>query len=242
MSHLIPPHNVFDIFNDPNTDGPFVSLATFLDTDCPDWLSDSASYMDEEYIFDHATSKQVSRHVEIILKHTDNHPTGHPELYTLTQVAINSLMETWWDHNQANITKLREAMTKVYDPLSNYDMEEKTTPDLTETVQTKSNVRTTGSNKVYGFNSATAVPATDTQADTVTQGADTANQMKKTNTGTNTLTRKGNIGVTTSQQMAQAEIELRENHNFFEMVFAMLDRQLTTCGYTQGVSDYTIIT
>lgn len=66
--------------------------------------------------------------------------------------------------------------------------------------------------------------------------------MKKTNTGTNTLTRKGNIGVTTSQQMAQAEIELRENHNFFEMVFAMLDNQLTTCGYTQGVSDYTLIT
>lgn len=242
MSHLIPPHNVFDIFNDPSTDGPFVSLATLLDTDCPDWLSGSASYMDEEYIFDHATSKQISRHVEIILKTYDHHPTGHPEVYTLRQVDVNTLMETWWDHNQANITKLREAMTKVYDPLSNYDMEEKTTPNLTETVQTKSNVRTTGSNKVYGFNSATAVPATDTQADTVTQGADTANQMKKTNTGTNTLTRKGNIGVTTSQQMAQAEIELRENHNFFEMVFAMLDKQLTTCGYTQGVSEYTIIT
>ena len=95
MSHLIPPHNVFDVFNDPSTDGPFVSLATLLDEDCPEWLSDSASYMDEEYIFDHATSKQISRHVEIILKTNENHPTGHPDLYTLRQIDINILMENF---------------------------------------------------------------------------------------------------------------------------------------------------
>ena len=238
---IIPPHNIFDVFNDPGLDGPFTSLATLLDDSCPEWLSDSAAYMDEEYIYDHAASKQVNRHVEIILKTFDNHPTGHPEVYTLRQVDVNSLMGTWWDLNQANITKLRDAMTKVYDPLANYDMEEKTTPDLTETVKTKSNVRTTGSNKVYGFNSSTAVPATESEADTVTQGADTANQQTKTNTGTNTLTRKGNIGVTSSVQLLEQELDIRENRNFFDMVFRLLDKQLTCGAYTHGVTDFTII-
>ena len=242
MSHLIPPHNIFDIFNDPGLDGPFTSLATLLDSAAPDWLADNCSYMDEEYIYDHATSKQISRHIEIILRTYDNHPAGHPEVYTLRQVDVNSLMEVWWNQNQENIAKLVAVMTKVYDPISNYDMEEKTTPDLKETVQTHSSVRTEGSNKVYGFNSSTAVPVTDTQADTNTQGAATANQQEKTNTGTNTLTRKGNIGVTTSQQMLLSELDLRENHNIYEMIYRLLDKQLTTCGYTDGVTNYTIIT
>ena len=48
-----------------------------------------------------------------------------------------------------------------------------------------------------------------------------------TESGTRTLTRSGNIGVTTSQQMIQSEIELWQ-WNFFESVYADVDSVLTT--------------
>lgn len=47
-----------------------------------------------------------------------------------------------------------------------------------------------------------------------------------TESGTRTLTRSGNIGVTTSQQMIQSEIELWQ-WNFIESVFADVDSVLT---------------
>ena len=43
---------------------------------------------------------------------------------------------------------------------------------------------------------------------------------------THTLTRSGNIGVTTSQQMLESEYQLRTKH-FFDMVFANVDDVLT---------------
>jgi hypothetical protein len=117
-------------------------------------------------------------------------------------------------------------------------MGETRTPDLTETSTVKSDVKTTGSNKVYGFNSAAAVPATETDAETKTQGASADNQSTRTNTGTESLTRSGNIGVTTSQQMLISELDLRTQHEFEEIVFAMLDNIMTCGAYTHGVTDF----
>lgn len=52
----------------------------------------------------------------------------------------------------------------------------------------------------------------------VTQGP-TAVESTKNNTFTHELTRSGNIGVTTSQQMAQSEIDLWTSFKFYEMIF-----------------------
>lgn len=62
-------------------------------------------------------------------------------------------------------------------------------------------------------------------------GSDTRiDDLNEQRTGTNTtehnLTRSGNIGVTTSQQMIESEIELRKKH-FFDFVFRDIDRVLT---------------
>ena len=235
------PHNVFDTFNGHSGWLPFAALEDFLDTDAPAWLSANSYALDQAYVYHHATAKEISRYAEILLEGDPSHPTGRDDVYNWTDDSLQALMEIFWTHYGDNIEKIRTALTAAYDPLHNYDMEEKTTPDLTETIQSKTNVRTSGSNKVYGFNSSTAVPATDSQTDTVTQGADTANQTKKTNTGTNTLTRKGNIGVTTSQQMLISELDLRSQHEFEEYLFTFLD-QIMTCGaYTHGVTDFQII-
>ena len=53
---------------------------------------------------------------------------------------------------------------------------------------------------------------------------DTYNNIK--DTGSHDLTRSGNIGVTTTQQMAESEIEYRR-HLYFEIVFADIDKLLT---------------
>lgn len=76
--------------------------------------------------------------------------------------------------------------------------------------------RTTGSN-------ATAYNTTDKDTGTVTD--------KDTGTDTHTrnyeLTRKGNIGVTTSQQMIQSERDLYMWNFFYQVVFPDIDRVLT---------------
>lgn len=237
-------HNIFDVFNDPNLTPPFSQLLDDLDTDAPDWLSNNAAVLDQGYVYRHAPSKEISREVEIMLENGGgyNDPTGpYPDLYTLTGAAVSSLMYAFYVEYGDNIAKIIEAMTTQYKPLDNYNMEEETTPDLTDTNTAKSNVRTTGSNKVYGFNSATPVPATDTQTDTVTQGADTANQSVLKRTGKSTVKRSGNIGVTTSQQMLISELDLRQAHCVEEMIYTFLDHILTCGAYTHGITCFKII-
>lgn len=235
------PHNVFDTFNGAAGWLPFAALDDFLDTDAPAWLTAGKDELDQAYVYHHATAKEISRYAEILLEGDPSHPTGRDDVYNWTDDSLQALMKIFWTHYGDNIERIRTVLTAQYAPLDNYNMTETRTPNLTETTQTKSNVRTSGSNKVYGFNSATAVPATESQADTVTQGADADNQSKRTNTGTEKLERSGNIGVTTSQQMALSELSLRAEHEFEEYLFVFLD-QIMTCGaYTHGVTDFQII-
>lgn len=96
---------------------------------------------------------------------------------------------------------------------------------------------------VYGFNSSTAVPSDTTDVentntttrnltnnDTNTETRNLTNSDSGEHDYTITRTRSGNIGVTTSQQMAQSEIELRQ-YNFFMGVCEDIDTVLTLCVY-----------
>ena len=71
---------------------------------------------------------------------------------------------------------------------------------------------------------------TDSRKDTYNNIADTDTRKELYNnikdTGSHSLTRSGNIGVTTTQQMAESEIEYRR-HLYFDMVFADIDKLLT---------------
>ena len=53
-----------------------------------------------------------------------------------------------------------------------------------------------------------------------------------THSDTRTLTRSGNIGVTTSQQMIEAERELNRWNYFYNIVFPSIDKVLTICTYS----------
>ena len=101
------------------------------------------------------------------------------------------------------------------------------TPNLTNTTTGENN----SSGGLYGFNSAESVPSdtthgtnTNTNTQSGTVNTDTSGTTSSTRTddltekSVHTFERSGNIGVTTSQQMIESEIELRKNQ-FYDIVF-----------------------
>ena len=114
-----------------------------------------------------------------------------------------------------------------------------------ETITTDESTDAETANGVYGFNSATASPSDESTGSTdhysiVTHGGSDGHSDTETrnlangNTRTDnlahsimhTLTRSGNIGVTTSQQMLQSERDLWV-WNFLDQVFTDIDSVLT---------------
>ena len=120
------------------------------------------------------------------------------------------------------------------------------TDNLTDTATP--NLTTNTENAVFGFNSSVAVPsgeqeqtATGTNTETHTGTEQNQYNLSDTDTGTQTildggsdthtrnytLTRSGNIGVTTSQQMIESERSLWVWNFFRNVVFPDIDRVLT---------------
>ena len=100
-------------------------------------------------------------------------------------------------------------VASVYNPINNYDMEETRTPNLSTGVTANAESKT----GVFGFNGTSA-------KDSATNDGNSSSTT--TLTGTDTLTRKGNIGVTTTQQMITQELELRK-HDFYRMIYMDID-------------------
>lgn len=107
-------------------------------------------------------------------------------------------------------------ITSVYNPIENYSM--------TESEKTNSKVKVTSSGKsgTYGFNSDDSVPTGESSTETTSEGNADDNRRE--------LTRSGNIGVTTSQQMLQSELDLRK-WNFTEMMYEDVDSICTLSIY-----------
>ena len=132
-----------------------------------------------------------------------------------------------------------------YDPLTNYQMiEDETgshtdtrTPDLTRkhtgTDKDEGESTTNNQNNLWGFNSSTSIPS-DMQDGTNTANITNTRDLTDTETGTDTtagnntrkLTRTGNIGTNTFQNLLQQERNLWM-YNFFEHIFKDVDSVLT---------------
>lgn len=114
-----------------------------------------------------------------------------------------------------------------------------------KTVSRNSQANASQSNSVYGFDSVAAVPSDDQSGENTVQetetngGTDTdtntrTDNLTRSNTRTDdlkkqtdrTLTRTGNVGVTTSQEMIEAERKLWY-WNYFNTLFADADKILT---------------
>lgn len=184
------------------------------------WLTDEfAFFIDMNYYTIHSADKKISKIYERYRKWEDDGTLDIPSLQALAYVIVNKFKDKW--------NKLYTAFIESnYKPLENYDMKEKEIPNLTRTKNVK--MKTETANDVYGFNSnSTPVP----QSKSTNSGNKLDNEEEETNTGTRELERHGNIGVTTSQQMLQSEIDLRKNFNFMNEIMNDVDSVLCLLVY-----------
>ena len=133
---------------------------------------------------------------------------------------------------KVNWMRLWNAEIAVYDPVHNYDMHEEGTRtgnnrnESQSTDETKHGRSNTSKYSHYGFNSQSANPSDE---DVTTEGGTTNlnrnGSVDYTINESTTLHRYGNIGVTTNQQMIEAERSLRM-WNYFNSVYKDVDSVL----------------
>lgn len=139
-----------------------------------------------------------------------------------SSIIINRYKDKW--------IRVYDALVEAeYNALDNYNMVEVETPNVTNTrtTKTKTKLTTTDTSDRYGFNSTSPTPY---QKDiTSVEGNNEDNQISDVNveSGTRNLTRRGNIGVTTSQQMLESEIKLRALYNMVNIIYDDIDKVLT---------------
>lgn len=126
----------------------------------------------------------------------------------LANIIINKFLRGW--------SKLADGVFADYNPIENYNMRENRETDLTENIDTESGEKVT--NKFRGFNAedVNKVSESDTSGtintDKTTTGAKTKNE----------LTRSGNIGVTTTQQMLESSYNLAKK-NLLDLIYRDID-------------------
>ena len=180
--------------------------------------------LDIDYLIGYSADKYLSPLADKIYKQSDN-PDDVSDV--LSPIIYNRFAEKW--------KKIYDALMTEYNPLENYSMEEIRTPDLafdeTENQKTGMNTKreTSASNSYKGFNANDPVlmNKTDGEENVDVTGAKLDNEVTKstTHTGTETLTRSGNIGVTTSQQMLESEFKVRQ-YDFYKMIYNDIDSVL----------------
>lgn len=127
---------------------------------------------------------------------------------------LKLIIKNWSDTNIANWTKMCAALTAQYNPIHNYDKHEEWTDD--RTIANDSTTTDNGHNEhdVAGYNENQTL--VHDYKDTV------YNQNVLEHDGSDNLDHEGhiygNIGVTTSQQMVTAEMELRMAYNIYNMI------------------------
>lgn len=192
----------------------------------------ASNLLDIDYLYRWSGNKPISPLIKQLC--------GTSETLPANQYAI--VAGVVWANYGDKWTRIYETLTTDYEPLENYNMTEEyegahsddaTTRDTGSPVN---NVITASTNtSVYGYNTSSPSPS-DSSSTTTTQGKDTTSKYDNESTDDHTLTRRGNIGVTTSQQMAEAEIALRQ-YNFFEGVYKDIDRILALPIYDADYND-----
>lgn len=186
-------NEIVDIFTD-STAGIFHALKSIATGESFDWLNND-EYLDMDYYVSHSGEKYASKFYITMLEHNKN-------ITYIANVIFNRFSEKW--------KHIYDAMMKEYNPLENYSMveDENVNTDITNT--------SNGSSNVFGFNtqSVDGVPDGKNEVSNTTSGKFKDNYRQ--------LKRSGNIGVTTSQQMLESELEIRKNI-FIETVMNDID-------------------
>lgn len=174
-----------------------------------EWLKEeNINTLDYEYYLQHSGDKKLSLLFTRMLELKEG---NYANTYTeLAKIVINKFADNW--------DKMYSAVYADYDPIENYNGIE----DVTD----RSNVNVTNKNKVknYGVNSAVGKDVAENESNTTASEDDNYN--------THHVERHGNLGVTTSQQMIESELVLREfKKNFYNLIYNDIDSVLASSLY-----------
>ena len=185
------------------------------------WLTNAmALELDKILYLERSGDKKLSPFYMRLLKLKEDEIIAD-ELQYVADALITKYASRW--------NKLYTAYETQYNPLENYDMEQVETPNIvkgrTKNESTKLKTTQSSNNSTHGFNSALAVPVNEGESTTEVEGKANENELTETEreNGTRELTRHGNIGVTTSQQMLESEIKLRNAYNFIDGIMHDVD-------------------
>lgn len=164
-----------------------------------------------------------------------------------TQAQWDKIFRIIWVRYKNKWDRLWNLNKAEYQPLENYDMTEqetlptKTTKEnISKSYHSEQNEATKNTSDTYGFNSNTPVPVGESETtrdklsnyqDSSETGLANDNYREESYNTYRELTRHGNIGVTTSQQMAQSEIDLWQWNFIEDVIYKDLDDILTIEAY-----------
>ena len=130
---------------------------------------------------------------------------------------VKTAITEWFTRRKDNFAKLWQGFTADYNPIENYDRQEDSTetPNITHTLSNSGQDASTNEADVQGYNGTDYVPNSRTKSSgtSSTNGTDTES-------GTRTYTSRihGNIGVTTSAQMLEGELNLRRSLDIYALI------------------------
>ena len=177
---------------------PMISILTMLN-----W---NPNILDKLHIPDSLTDQKEAIQINLVEE------CGELPLVVTNPKQFEILLDKWSSIQNVKWTRMQKAMELSYNPIENYDrMEEvnsKRTPDLTNTYTDKNSSANTVQNFKNGYNSTSqvlsdkSVSGTDIETTNKSTGNETYHSVGHIH---------GNIGVTTSQQMLQSELDVAKN-------------------------------
>ena len=161
------------------------------------------------------------------------------ELQTIfpTAATLKSFLGTWGTIKQPNWIRMQTALDEAYNPIHNYDR----TEEESETTTSEASGSSSGSSSDAssedrtdfgaGFNSATTgappIPVGRSQTFPRRQATDSTESAANSEIGRERdLHVSGNIGVTTSQQMIESELQLRDKFNLYYLILDEFRREI----------------
>lgn len=154
--------------------------------------------------------------------------------YTFLKFAIDKWSHKWLDA----FSRIAKALEDEYNPLHNFDRyekyedNEKTVGEFNTNGESETNTETSIENTISAFNEDDYQP--DNKSDTEATGTSSTNTKSDSDEDRNFKHDGhlyGNIGVTTSQQMLLAEIDLRTNNNIYDIMAEVFRREMCLLFY-----------
>ena len=150
-----------------------------------------------------------------------------------TTTALRRFLAAWSSARVAGWSRQLQALNAEYNPIHNYDRTETETEAAhsrggsTFSGSTKQTGSDTQTNAIQGYNSTSYEPSEQvTRVPDLTNKSNSATQSTGAEDRSRTLHAAGNIGVTTSQQMITAELEMRDRWTVYGVVLEAFRRDI----------------